>query len=220
MRRLGTLLAGLAFLFAAVATQGATGEDVYRAKCSLCHDGGATGAPRTGDPAAWALRLAGGKEPVYQNALKGKSDSAMLPKGGFPELSDVEVRAAVDHMLFQSGHRDAPLARAGALAPGAASAPTAAPRAVDDGTITAAVAEALRAARDISPPSAQIETYDGVTTIRGVGIKVETRAGVVTLQGVVEESKVISRAEAVARAVAGVKAVDNKLIASSIFEHD
>ena len=42
----------------------------------------------------------------------------------------------------------------------------------------------------------------------------------VTLRGVVEHAPVVARAEAIARTVGGVKAVDNKLIASSIFEHD
>jgi len=57
-------------------------------------------------------------------------------------------------------------------------------------------------------------------TVRGTGIKVEARDGVVTLRGVVEQASVIGRAEAIARSVDGFKAVDNKLIASSLFEHD
>jgi hypothetical protein len=66
----------------------------------------------------------------------------------------------------------------------------------------------------------QLETYEGVTTVRGTGIKIEARDGVVTLRGVVEQASVVGRAEAIARTVGGVKAVDNKLIASSLFEHD
>jgi len=91
---------------------------------------------------------------------------------------------------------------------------------VDDKTITANVAEVLRKAPDISPPNAQLETYEGVTTIRGVGIKVETRDGVVTLRGVIDDAKVISRAEALARTVSGVRGVDNKLVQAALFEHD
>ena len=36
----------------------------------------------------------------------------------------------------------------------------------------------------------------------------------------VNEARVIPRAEAIAKAVGGLRAVDNRSIASSIFEHD
>jgi cytochrome c5 len=220
MSRFGLLVAGIAPLLAAVAAVAATGEETYKAKCSLCHDSGATAAPRIDDPGAWAPRLAGGKEPVYRTALQGKPDTAMMPKGGAPELSDADVRAAVDYMLQRAGYRDAPVVRERATPASLAPAPAGRSAAVDDGTITANVAEALRKASDVSPPNAQVETYAGVTTLRGVGIKIETRDGVVTLQGVVDEARAIPRAAAIARTVGGVKRVDNKLIASSIFEHD
>ena len=159
---------------------------------------------------------------MYRIALQGKPDTAMPPKGGFPELSDAEVRAAVDYMLLQAGYADVPVTRPRAAAPlaTAAPAPESRARAADDAAITVGVAEALRKSRDIAPPNAQVETYDGGTTVRGTGIRIEARDGVVTLRGVVEHAPVVARAEAIARSVGGVKAVDNKLIASSIFEHD
>lgn len=125
-------------------------------------------------------------------------------------------------MLLQAGYADAPVTRPRAAAPlaTAAPAPENRTRPADDAAITAGVADALRKSRDIAPPNAQVETYDGVTTVRGTGIRVETREGVVTLHGVVEHATVVARAEAIARSVGGVKGVDNKLIASSIFEHD
>ena len=147
----------------------------------------------------------------------------MLPKGGLPELSDADVRAGVDYMLVHSGYRDAPAgtprdaARAETVA---AAAPERRVGPVDDRTIVADVAAALLKARDVSPPNAQLETYEGVTSVRGTGIKIEARDGVVTLRGMVEQAGVIARAEAIARTIGGVKAVDNKLIASSLFEHD
>ena len=225
MPRLGIVLAGIAITLAGAGVLGATGEEIYKARCGLCHDSGAAAAPRINDPAAWTSRLAQGREPVYQTALKGKPDTAMLPKGGFPELSDADVRAAVDYMLTQAGYRDAPAtapreaARTGTVA-AAAPAPERRMDPVDDRTIVADVATALLKARDVSPPNAQLETYEGVTTVRGTGIKIEARDGVVTLRGVVEQASVVGRAEAIARTVGGVKAVDNKLIASSLFEHD
>jgi cytochrome c5 len=54
------------------------------------------GAPKFGDKAAWAPRIAQGKEALYNSALKGKG--AMPPKGGNAALSDDAVKAAVDYM--------------------------------------------------------------------------------------------------------------------------
>jgi len=226
MIRSWRLMGAVAFAFAATPALGTTGEETYKAKCSLCHDGGAGAAPRIDDKAAWGLRLADGKEPLYQTALKGKPDTAMMPKGGFPELADAEVRAAVDYMLLRAGYRDVlptrprPAAATPSATERGAPTPERQTTPVDDKTITANVAEALRRAPDISPPNAQLETYEGVTTIRGVGIKVETRDGVVTLRGVIDDVKVISRAEAVASSVGGVRGVDNKLVQAALFEHD
>jgi osmotically-inducible protein OsmY len=59
-----------------------------------------------------------------------------------------------------------------------------------------------------------------VTTVRGVGIEIAARNGVVTLIGTVESADVMRRAEAIARAVAGVKAVDNKLVSAALFHRD
>jgi cytochrome c5 len=212
-------------LVAATAALGATGEETYRARCSLCHDSGATGAPRIDDRQAWTARVANGRESVHQGALRGKPDTAMLPKGGFPELSDDDVRAAVDYMLLAAGFRDVPLtaspaaARADKPAP-AAPAPASRAGPVDDRTIVAGVAEALRRAPDVAPANARLEVLEGVTIVQGAGIRVEARDGVVTLRGMVDRASAIPRAEAIARSIGGVRGVDNKLIESGLFEHD
>jgi cytochrome c5 len=54
------------------------------------------GAPKFGDKAAWAPRIAAGKDHLYASALKGKG--AMPPKGGQTQLADDAVKAAVDYM--------------------------------------------------------------------------------------------------------------------------
>lgn len=218
-------LAALALLLlAATVALGATGEETYRARCSLCHDSGATAAPRISDPQAWTARVANGRESVYQIALRGKPNTAMLPKGGFPELSDADVRAAVDYMLLAAGFRDVPLtaspaARADKPAP-AIPAPASRAGPVDDRTIVADVAEALRRAPDVAPANARLEVLEGVTIVQGAGIRVEARDGVVTLRGMVDRASAIPRAEGIARSVGGVRSVDNKLIESGLFEHD
>lgn len=73
------------------------GPTVFNAVCGACHNSGAAGAPKAGDKAAWAPRLAQGKDALYKSALAGKG--AMPPKGGAADLSDGEIKAAVDHLL-------------------------------------------------------------------------------------------------------------------------
>jgi len=80
-----------------------TGEQVNTKLCNSCHGAGVLGAPKIGDKAAWAQRMsaAGGLDGLVSSAIQGKA--AMPPKGGDPTLSDDEVRAAVEHMLEQTG---------------------------------------------------------------------------------------------------------------------
>ncbi len=73
------------------------GATVFNTVCGACHNTGAAGAPKAGDKAAWAPRLAQGKDALYKNAIGGKG--AMPPKGGAGDLSDGEIKAAVDHLL-------------------------------------------------------------------------------------------------------------------------
>jgi cytochrome c5 len=84
---------------AAPTTSGAPkdGPTVFNSVCGACHNTGAAGSPKAGDKAAWAPRLALGKEALYKSAINGKN--AMPPKGGAAALSDDEIKAAVDHMI-------------------------------------------------------------------------------------------------------------------------
>ena len=79
-------------------------ESTYKSKCIACHGGGVAGAPKLGDKAAWAARIAQGDEVLLQHAIKGfKGDTGyMPPKGGFMTLSDEEISAAVQYMVSQS----------------------------------------------------------------------------------------------------------------------
>ncbi|HXS31059.1 MAG TPA: cytochrome c5 family protein, partial [Steroidobacteraceae bacterium] len=62
---------------------------------------GIAGAPKAGDHAAWAPRIAKGKNTLYEHALKGFTGTAgvMPPKGGRTDVSDDLIKAAVDHMV-------------------------------------------------------------------------------------------------------------------------
>jgi cytochrome c oxidase subunit 2 len=74
----------------------ADGKTTFNGVCTACHGTGIAGAPKLGDKAAWAPRLAQGKNTLYNSALHGKG--AMPPKGGNAALSDDAVKAAVDYM--------------------------------------------------------------------------------------------------------------------------
>ncbi len=75
----------------------ASGKEVYDAVCSACHGSGVAGAPKLGDKAAWEKYLSDSVEQIYQYALNGKG--AMPPKGGRADLSEDELKQAVDYML-------------------------------------------------------------------------------------------------------------------------
>ena len=77
-----------------------TGEQVYKAVCTNCHQTGVAGAPKLGDKATWAPRIQQGMDTLLQSALKGKG--AMPPKGGNASLSDADVRAALEFMVSQA----------------------------------------------------------------------------------------------------------------------
>jgi cytochrome c5 len=82
----------------------ADGKKVYESSCAACHLPGVAGAPKTGDKAAWKDRIAQGNDKLYEHAIKGFQGKAgvMPAKGGFPNLSDADVKAAVDHMVGAS----------------------------------------------------------------------------------------------------------------------
>ncbi|CAH0447143.1 hypothetical protein LMG10661_03208 [Ralstonia syzygii subsp. syzygii] len=77
------------------AAAGDIGKKVYDSTCQMCHAAGVAGAPKFGDKAAWAPRIAEGKAKMYDIALHGKG--AMPPKGTYAG-SDDDVKAAVDFM--------------------------------------------------------------------------------------------------------------------------
>lgn len=80
------------------------GEQVYLQVCTACHGAGVAGAPKTGDKAAWAPRLAQGADVLHKHALEGYQGKAgyMPPKGGRTDLSDQSVMNAVDYLITQA----------------------------------------------------------------------------------------------------------------------
>ena len=76
------------------------GATVYNAICTACHASGVAGAPKTGDKAAWAPRIATGIEALLKSATNGKN--AMPPRGGAADLTDDELKAAVEYLVGQA----------------------------------------------------------------------------------------------------------------------
>jgi cytochrome c5 len=77
------------------------GTALFEQTCSACHGQGIAGAPKAGDKAAWAPRIAEGKATLYQHALNGfQGKSGVMPaKGGRTDVPDDLVKQAVDHMV-------------------------------------------------------------------------------------------------------------------------
>ena len=86
----------LATMGVASTAMAADGKAVYEATCAMCHAAGVAGAPKFGDKAAWAPRIATGKAALVASVLKGKN--AMPPKGGNAALKDDDIAAAVDYI--------------------------------------------------------------------------------------------------------------------------
>ena len=84
--------------------QASAGLEVYQRSCALCHDNGTGGAPTLGDTSDWSARIGQGVDTLYAHAISGfQGGSGMMPaKGGYMQLSDDEVKSAVDHMMEQS----------------------------------------------------------------------------------------------------------------------
>ena len=91
----GYLVAGL--VVAASGASAADGQAVYDQNCAACHK---IMAPKTGDKAAWAPLIKQGTDALTQNVIKGKG---MMPaRGGHANLSDADIKAAVQYMEDKS----------------------------------------------------------------------------------------------------------------------
>jgi cytochrome c5 len=80
------------------------GEEVFNMACMACHGAGVAGAPKFGDKAAWAPRIAKGADTLHKHALEGFQGNAgfMPPKGGRADLADKSIMNAVDFMVAGS----------------------------------------------------------------------------------------------------------------------
>ena len=85
---------------AAAASGDRSGEQIYKIVCNACHDAGVANAPKLGDKAAWAPRLALGLDGLMKSATAGKN--AMPPKGG-SDANPLELARAIVYIANKSG---------------------------------------------------------------------------------------------------------------------
>ena len=137
------------------------GEQVFGAVCKTCHEAGIAGAPKVGDKAAWAGPIKKGYETLVQHALNGFLEPGKLlpPRGGNPDLSDVEVERAVVYMANRSGanFKEPAATTPATAAPAAAAAAvpaSAAPAAPAPGASSAAAPATATSTVSAAPPAA------------------------------------------------------------------
>ena len=89
---------------AAAPAEDLAGDVVYNQVCAACHGAGIAGAPKVGDKAAWAPRIAQGMDTLYKHAIEGFQGKAgvMPAKGGRADFSDKSIDNAVDYMVAAS----------------------------------------------------------------------------------------------------------------------
>lgn len=77
----------------------ASGKRTYDASCKACHGSGIAGAPKVGDRAVWAPRLAQGQNVLVKHAINGvQGSSGVMPPRGGTTATDAEITAAVAYM--------------------------------------------------------------------------------------------------------------------------
>lgn len=90
---------------AACAQAGArSGPEIVQNTCILCHGPGLSGAPRIGSVKDWRPRSRFGLDALVRSATEGKG--AMPARGGMPDLTDEELRAAIAYMSGLELRRD------------------------------------------------------------------------------------------------------------------
>jgi len=82
-----------------------SGEKIYNDACLMCHGSGLAGAPIPGNAETWAPRIAQGIDVLNDHAINGYAGPLgfMPAKGARADLSDDEVRNAVEYMVAESG---------------------------------------------------------------------------------------------------------------------
>lgn len=77
---------------------GLTGAQIYDQFCTACHTAGVSGAPKPGDAAGWAPRIAKGVDVLTGSLVNGLAPM-MPPRGTCMACTDEELGSVLQHML-------------------------------------------------------------------------------------------------------------------------
>ena len=75
-------------------------KDIFENNCKMCHQTGVAGAPKFGDKADWAPRIAQGLDVLVKAAWSGIR--AMPPKGNCLKCSEDDIKKTVEYMIDAS----------------------------------------------------------------------------------------------------------------------
>jgi cytochrome c5 len=78
------------------------GKKIFDTVCTACHSTGAANAPKVGDKAAWAPRIAKGMDALLHSALNGVPGTAMAPHGTCATCTADDLKAVIEYMVSQS----------------------------------------------------------------------------------------------------------------------
>ena len=96
-----------------------SGAAIVKTQCAKCHEKGVGGAPKIGDRAAWAPRLKDGLDGAVSSAIRGHG--GMPPRGDKADLTDSEIKSAINYMFNPTASSAKPKPKA---EPAAASDPS------------------------------------------------------------------------------------------------
>jgi osmotically-inducible protein OsmY len=83
-----------------------------------------------------------------------------------------------------------------------------------------AQAQARRPAARVDDITLAMSVADALVNAKIGGVQVVAREGHITLKGMVDDAAAVARALKAAQGVAGVRAIENRLVSAEIFEHD
>lgn len=143
-----------------------SGEEVVKAVCGMCHAAGLMNAPKIGDNAQWAPRIAQGYDMLVSHAINGIR--SMPARGGNAALTDGEIANAVANMANASGANfTAPKAKA--VEP--AAAPAAEVKAVEPSAVAPVAAPATATPVTATAGKSGEEVYKAVCAMcHGAGL--------------------------------------------------
>jgi cytochrome c5 len=93
----------LVISFCSTSLAATDGKSIYDNNCKSCHEQGIGGAPTLSDKKEWQGRQEKGIDGMVEIVINGVQGygGSMPPRGGNPNLTDEQIKAAVVYMVDQ-----------------------------------------------------------------------------------------------------------------------